>query len=177
MSDSKALCQSLNGSEHDAEALLQLLYQELKKLARSRISRLPPGQTLQPTALVHEAYLRIIGREDLNWNGRAHFFAAASRAMRDIVVESARRKSRFKHGGGLERQAVDREHEIPIPIAIELEDIVAIDEALTRMSEKHERKAKVVELRYFAGLGFPEIAQLLDVSARTIEADWRFARA
>lgn len=163
-----------NGDPRAAEDLLPSIYAELRALARALMAKVPPGNTLRPTALVHEAYLRIVGDEDPGWNGRGHFFAAAAQAMRRILVEQARRKAAVKHGGG--QQRVDVDH---VDIAIDLpdENVLALDTALERLSEFDERKARVVELRYFAGLGNAETAGVLGISVPTVERDWRFARA
>jgi RNA polymerase sigma factor (TIGR02999 family) len=161
----------------DAKAsgeLLPIVYEELRQLARSLMAKTPPGNTLQPTALVHEAYLRLVGREDPGWNGRGHFFGAAAQAMRHILVEQARRKARHKHGGDRKRLDVD---EIDIPIEMPAEDMIALDEALERLRARDARKAEVVTLRYFAGLTIEETAKVLNVTGRTVERDWRFARA
>lgn len=154
--------------------LLPIVYEELRKLARSLMAKTPPGNTLQPTALVHEAYLRLVGSEDPGWNGRGHFFGAAAQAMRHILVEQARRKARQKHGGDRKRLDAD---EIDIPIDIPVEDMIALDEALERLRAHDARKAEVVTLRYFAGLTIEETAKALNVTERTVERDWRFARA
>jgi RNA polymerase sigma factor (TIGR02999 family) len=138
------------------------------------MAKTPPGNTLQPTALVHEAYLRLVGREDPGWNSRGHFFAAAAQAMRRILVEQARRKGRKKHGGGRRRLNVD---DVDLAIEPQVEDILALDEALTRLRERDRRKADVVMLRHFAGLTIEETAKMLGVSEPTVERDWRFARA
>lgn len=162
------------GDPQAAARLLPLVYAELRKLGGALMARTPPGNTLQPTALVHEAYLRLVGDEDPGWNGRGHFFAAAAEAMRRILVEQARRKAAVKHGGGQARVNAD---DIDIPIEAPGEDILALDEALERLRERDERKAQVVALRYFAGLSIAETARMLGVSEPTVERDWRFARA
>jgi RNA polymerase sigma factor (TIGR02999 family) len=138
------------------------------------MAKVPPGNTLQPTALVHEAYLRLVGKEDPGWNSRGHFFAAAARAMRRILVEQARRKRLDKHGGGRKRLNAD---EIDIPIEAPSEDVLALDEALESLRRRDERKCDVVMLRYFAGLTIEETAKVLNISEPTVERDWRFARA
>lgn len=161
-----------------AEELLPLLYDELRALARSRLARERPGQTLQPTALVHEAWMRLVGDGDPGWNGRAHFFGAAALAMRRILVEQARRKARIRHGG--EQRRVDADAvELEPALAVEppAADVLAVDAALHRLEQQDERKAKIVELRWFAGLTVPETAEVLGVSVGTVERDWRFVRA
>jgi len=157
-----------------AEDLLPLVYEELRALARSRMAREQPGQTLQATSLVHEAYLRLLGNTDPGWNGRGHFFGAAARAMRRILVEQARRKGRRKHGG--DHQRVDLEPgeiESPVPVA----DVLAIEEAVQRLEAQDVRKGAIVNLRYFAGLSNAETAQALGLSVGTIEREWRFIRS
>jgi len=138
------------------------------------MAKTPPGNTLQPTALVHEAYVRLVGREDPGWNSRGHFFSAAAEAMRRILVEQARRKGRLKHGGQLVRVDAD---EVNLPIEPPSEDMLALDEALTRLAEIDKRKADVVMLRYFTGLTIEEVAMMTGISEPTVERDWRFARA
>ena len=168
------LCAVEAGDAGASKKLLPIVYEELRKLAHSLMAKTPPGNTLQPTALVHEAYLRLVGREDPGWNGRGHFFGAAAQAMRHILVEQARRKARHKHGGDRKRLDVD---EIDIPIEMPAEDMIALDEALERLRAHDARKAEVVTLRYFAGLTIEETATVLNVTERTVERDWRFARA
>jgi RNA polymerase sigma factor (TIGR02999 family) len=162
------------GDPEAAEKLLPIVYAELRKLGRALMARTPPGNTLQPTALVHEAYLRLVGKEDPGWNSRGHFFAAAALAMRRILVEQARRKARHKHGAGRKRLDAD---EIDIPVESPSEDVLALDEALERLAKRDKRKADVVMLRYFAGLTIEETAAALGISEPTVERDWRFARA
>jgi RNA polymerase sigma factor (TIGR02999 family) len=162
------------GDEHAAEELLPLVYGELRKLAQARLSKTPPGHTLTGTALVHEAYVRLVGREDPGWDGRGHFFFAAARAMRDILVEHARAKSRLKRGG--DRRRVDPDN-LVLAIDAPPEDLLALDEALSRLSREHPRQHQVVMLRFFAGLAAEEAAELLGITSRTVERDWRFARA
>src|SRR5262245_47993872 len=153
--------------------LLPILYAELKKLARARLAKVPPGQTLQTTALVHEAYLRLLGdRNDVSWNGRRHFFGAAARAMREILIERARRQGAKKRGGDRERDF----EEIELASEQPVEDVIALDEALGRLEELDPRKAEIVMLRYFAGLSEEETAAALEVSVRTVEREWRYIR-
>jgi RNA polymerase sigma factor (TIGR02999 family) len=161
------------GDSRAADQLLPVVYAELRALARMLMAQAPPGNTLQPTALVHEAYLRIAGKEDPGWNSRGHFFAAAAQAMRRILVEQARRKAAVKHGGDQRRADVaDADLSIALPDA----DILALDQALERLAQWDERKARVVELRYLVGLDIAETALVLGVSEPTVERDWRFAR-
>jgi RNA polymerase sigma factor (TIGR02999 family) len=152
------------------------VYEELRKLAATRLVQEKPGQTLQPTALVHEAYLRLLGPAgvDMQWNNRGHFFAAAAEAMRRILVESARRKSRIKHGG--ERRRVDLDLACAVSDAPSI-DLLALDEALTKLATNEPIKAELVKLRFFAGLTMPEAAAALDISLATAERHWTFARS
>ncbi len=156
--------------------LVALLYDELRQLADARLRRLPAGQTLQPTALVHEAFLRLQGRGQEQWDGRRHFFGAAARAMHDILVERARARSRQKRGGGAAHLDLDAAAD-----AIRIDepdvDVLALSEALERLARDDARKHELVLLRYFAGLDYQQIAEVLGVSLRTVERDWRFARA
>ncbi len=162
------------GEPGKAEELLPLVYEDLRALARARMAREKPGQTLQATELVHEAWLRVLKQGDPGWNGRAHFFGAAARAIRRILVEQARRKARLKHGGGRERiEMAEAEIAIDGPHA----DLLAVEEALHRLEEQDERKGRIVELRYFAGLTVEETARTLGVSIGTVEREWRFIRA
>lgn len=167
--------QARKGDRQAAADLLPLVYDELRKLAQARMSRQPSGHTLQATALVHEAYLRVIGDAGANWDGRGHFFAAAAQAMRNILVERARRHGRLKHGG--DRRRVELVDDAAITLQTSSTDILALDDALQKLQATDERKAQIVQLRYFAGLPIEDIAALLDVSVRTIEREWRFARA
>ena len=163
------------GNPHAAEQLLPLVYDALRKLAAQKLAQEKPGQTLQSTALVHEAYLRLVGQNaDQHWNSRGHFYAAAAEAMRRILVESARRKSRRKHGRG--HQRVDLESGCLVSSKPPL-DLVALDEALSRLAETEPAKAELVKLRFFAGLTMPEVAAALDVSLATAERYWTFAKS
>jgi RNA polymerase sigma factor (TIGR02999 family) len=156
-----------------AADLLPVVYDELRQLAAARLAAEPAGQTLNPTALVHEAYLRLVGRADgPKWDGRGHFFAAAAEAMRRILVEAARRKGRVKHGGGRRRVPLADLPEVAPP-----EDLVALDEALTRLAARDPTRAAVVTLRYFGGMTTAEAAAALGVSVATAERYWVFARA
>lgn len=150
--------------------MLPLLYKELRRLAVSRMAKLPPGNTLQPTALVHDAYLRLVGEQDPGWDGRGHFFGAAAEAMRQLLVEQARRKSARKHGGGRRRLDVD---EVDIAVDERIGEILAIDQALNRLRESDPRKADIVLHRYFAGLTREETAVVLQISVRTVDREWR----
>ncbi len=163
------------GEPHAAAQLLPLVYDELRRLAAHRLAHEAPGQTLTPTALVHEAYLRLVGaRGAAPWDGRGHFFAAAAEAMRRILVEQARRKRRLKHGGGRARRRVE-EAELLAPEP--QEDVLALDAALTELRQTDRAAAELVELRYFGGLPVADAATILGVSRRTAERLWTFARA
>ncbi len=157
-----------------ASELLPLVYDELRRLARARMARERPGQTLTPTALVHEAYLRLVGRDDLPWENRAHFFAAAAEAMRRILIERARRVSRERHGGGMWRVTLDEQFVGAEPAAAE---ILALHEALSRLERQDPEMAVVVKLHQFAGLSLDETAAALGLSDRTVSRRWTAARA
>ena len=164
-----------HGDPHAAEELLPLVYNELRELAAQRLAREKPGQTLQATALVHEAYLRLVDVERAQqWNSRGHFFAAAAEAMRRILVERARRKGRIRHGGGLHRaDLLDAE----VAAAPDDEQVVLLDEALSRLAALRPQASELVKLRFFAGLTLEEIAPLLALSPRSTRRLWAFARA
>lgn len=163
------------GDPEASRELLPLVYDELRRLARARMAREPAGQTLEPTALVHEAYLRITGATDPGWNSRGHFFAAAAHAMRRILVEQARRKAREKHGAEHRRADVAVE-DLPVIIEKPIGDILAVDEAVRRLEAEDARKGEIVNLRYFAGLTAEETAAALDLSDRTVRREWRFIK-
>ena len=163
------------GDPHAAEQLLPLVYEELRKLAAQRLANEKPGQTLQATALVHEAYVRLVGGEKTqDWNSRGHFFAAAAEAMRRILVENARRKQRERHGGGRQRLTLDG-----LDVAVESsdEDLLALSEALDLLATANPRAAELVKLRYFAGLTGREAAEALNISPRKADQVWAYARA
>jgi RNA polymerase sigma factor (TIGR02999 family) len=164
-----------SGDPKAAADLLPLVYDELRKLAAARMAGEKPGQTIQATALVHDAYLRLVGRDpDRDWNGRGHFFAAAAEAMRRILVESARRKQAEKRGGEMARHNLN---EIDVAVSDIPEDLVALDEALTRLAATDKAAADLVHLRFFAGLSVAEAAQVLGISPRTADRLWTYARA
>jgi len=158
------------GAAHD---LLPLVYERLKTLAASRLSRTPPGQTLQPTALVHEAYLKIAGDGDPGWDSRNHFFAAAARAMHNILVDRARQKASIKHGG--DRKRVSADH-LADAIEAPADDMLALGEALVVLEGAHPRQHEIVMLRFFGGLTVAEAAQVVGVTERTARRDWIAAR-
>jgi RNA polymerase sigma factor (TIGR02999 family) len=162
------------GDPKAAEELLPLVYEELRKLAAHKMANEAPGQTLQATALVHEAWLRLVGKEDAQFENRAHFFAAAAEAMRRILIANARRKQRQKHGGGWER--VDLEH-VQVAEPLPSDELLALDEALTELAQRDPQAAELVQLRFFAGLGQEEAAEVLGLSQRTAYRTWAYARA
>lgn len=168
------LCSVADGDMQASEELLPLVYEDLRALARHKMANERSDHTLQATALVHESYLRLVGQTNLKWNSRGHFYAAAAEAMRRLLVERARRKKRLKHGGEYQRVELE-EAEIVGPTSSD--NIEAVSEALDRLEEKSPRVAEVVKLRYFAGLKREEIADALGIGARTVDADWSFARA
>jgi RNA polymerase sigma factor (TIGR02999 family) len=163
------------GSPQAARQLLPVVYDELRRLAAQRLAQEKPGQTLEATGLVHEAYLRLIGAdEEKRWDNRGHFFAAAAEAMRRILVENARRKRSGKHGGSMVRQELD---DIQLAAPELCEDLLALDEALDRLAEKDPIKAELVKLRHFAGLTVDQAAQALGISPATADRYWAYARA
>jgi RNA polymerase sigma factor (TIGR02999 family) len=159
------------GEKQASRDLLPLVYDELRRLARARLGRENPGQTLQPTALVHEAFLRVTGGTDPGWDGRSHFFGAAALAMRRILVEQARRKAMMRRAGAEQRVEVDLAVEPPT------DRLLQMDEALKRLEQNDPRKGRIVNLRYFAGLTTEETADVLGVSTSTVEREWRFSRS
>lgn len=163
------------GDPKSPEELLPLVYEELRRLAAAQMIHERPGQTLQPTALVHEAYLRLVGGQNMNWNSRAHFFGAAAQAMRRLLVEQARRRGRVKRGGELKRVPLD--DNLADFGSEENPDLVVLDEALRRMEKEDERMARVVMLRYFAGLSIEDTAKAMDLSPMTVKREWACAKA
>jgi len=163
------------GDTAAAEKLLPLVYDERRRLAAAKMANEAPGQTLQPTALVHEAWLRLGGDAQPEWKSRAHFFGAAAEAMRRILVERARRRDALKRGGGVEPLSVE---ELEIPIAAADDDrLLAVNDALERFASVSPRKAELVKLRYFAGLSFDEAASALSIAVPTAKEWWAYARA
>jgi RNA polymerase sigma factor (TIGR02999 family) len=174
MSDvTQILSQIESGDPAAAEQLLPLVYDELRKLAAAKLAQEKPGQTLQATALVHEAYLRLVDvAQAQHWDSRGHFFSAAAEAMRRILVEQFRRKKRIRHGGEFQRQSM------PDVAAEETgEDLLALDEALAQLAGEDPLAAKVVELRYFAGLGHEQVAEVLGITVYQARQKWTYARA
>jgi RNA polymerase sigma factor (TIGR02999 family) len=175
MSDITLMLQAVARGERQASSdLLPLVYEELRRLAAARMAREAAGQTLQPTALVHEAWLRVVGDGDRNWENRAHFFGAAAEAMRRILIENARRKSRLKHGGGQARVDID---EVEVAGAPAEDNILLIDEALERLKVEAPETARVVVLKFFGGLTNEEIVAITGTSDRTVRRQWNYAKA
>jgi RNA polymerase sigma factor (TIGR02999 family) len=168
----------LNAIEHgDGEAsdeLLPLVYEELRLLAAQKLSQEKPGQTLQATALVHEAYIRLVEKKDQNWDNRGHFFAAAAEAMRRILVDNARRKKRERHGGGLKRLDIAK---LDVALSTNDEIILLVNEALEKLTQIDEMGAKLIKLRFFAGLPNIQAAKILAIPERTAKRTWAYARA
>lgn len=163
------------GNRHAAEQLLPLVYDELRKLAAAKLAQENPGQTLQATALVHEAYLRLVTANQVQtWEARGHFFAAAAESMRRILVEAARRKRRLKRGGDRRRVSLD---DLEVSLAEPGEELLALDEALENLERQHPERAALVKLRYFGGLTGDEAAQALGISPATADRYWTYARA
>jgi RNA polymerase sigma factor (TIGR02999 family) len=172
---SRILSDLAQGDPNAASQLLPLVYDELRRLAAARLDAEPSGNTLQPTALVHEAYLRLIDApEGESWDHRGHFFAAAAEAMRRTLVDAARRKKAAKHGGGLTRHDAN---ELPIAAPLADDDLIELDAALTRFAEIEPQKAELVKLRYFAGLTIEETADALDISPATAKRHWAYSKA
>ena len=161
------------GNAKAANELLPLVYEELRLLAAQKMSRESPGQTLQATALVHEAYIRLVGSEARNWRGRTHFFTAAAEAMRRILIDNARHKKSLKHGGGRRIANLD---DAEAAIEEPSEDIIALDEALEKLAVEDPVKADLVKLRYFAGLTIEQAAEILGISRATADRYWSYAR-
>jgi len=163
-----------SGDPRAAEQLLPLVYAELRRLAAQKLAQEKPGQTLQSTALVHEAYLRLVGSEARPWDSRGHFFAAAAEAMRRILVEKARRKRELKHGGGRQRIAFEHAELAIEPLS---DDLIALDEALEKLAARDKVKADLVKLRYFCGLSTTQAAGALGISPHTADRYWAYARS
>ena len=162
------------GDQQESHRLLTLVYDDLRRLARWYLQREPAGHTLQPTALVNEAFLKLIDQTKVDWRGRSHFFAVGAQAMRRILVNHAKSKKRIKRGGGAKRVPLDE----PLAVSVDSDDdVLALDEALKRLAELDARQAKLVELRFFGGLSVEETAEVLGVSKRTVEREWTACRA
>jgi RNA polymerase sigma factor (TIGR02999 family) len=175
MSDTTLILQALErGGRKTSEELIPLVYDELRRMAAVRLATEPAGQTLQPTALVHEAWMRLMGGQAQTWENRAHFFAAAAEAMRRIMIESARRKSRIKHGGGQVRVNIET---IDIADALPDEKVLLVDEALEQLEKEDPETAQIVKLRFFGGLNNDEIAKITGINGRTIRRQWDYAKA
>ncbi|HSU55468.1 MAG TPA: sigma-70 family RNA polymerase sigma factor [Candidatus Dormibacteraeota bacterium] len=162
-----------SGDGEAGSELFPLVYDELRRLAASKMAREAPGQTLQPTALVHEAWLRLGGENQPDWQNQNHFLAAAAEAMRRILVENARRKLRLKRGGRQERVEL---HESAIEAPVEDEKVLQVNEALNALAAEDPQKAEIVKLRFFAGLKHDEIAALLGVNEKTVRRHWELAK-
>ena len=162
------------GDAKAADELLPLVYEELRRLAAHKMSQEPPGQTLQATALVHEAYIRLVGSEAQDWKSRTHFFSAAAEAMRRILIDNARRKQGLKHGGRFQRVDLD---DVKATVEDPSTSLIAMDEALTKLAQKDHGLAELVKLRYFAGLTLEQVAKIQGVSSRTARSHWAYARA
>lgn len=162
------------GDARAIDKLLPAVYEELRRLAAWKLSQERPGQTLQATALVHEAYIRLVGEEARNWKSRIYFFAAAAEAMRRILIENARRKQRYKNGGFQQKVNLD---DALLSIETPSTNLIALDEALAKLAEEDTVKAKLVELRYFAGLTVEQATEILNLSPRTVKRYWRYTRA
>ena len=174
MSDITRVIEAIqHGDPKAADELLPLVYEELRKLAASRMANEAAGNTLQPTALVHEAWLRLVGQENPKFAGRAHFFAAAAEAMRRILIDRARRKKAVRHGGGQVRVDI-QQMDLASPASDE--QLLAVNEALDKLAERDQQQARIVELRYFSGLTLEETAEALHISRATVASDWRMAK-
>jgi len=161
------------GDEYALEQLMPLVYEELRRMARNYMRRQPSGHTFQTTDLIHEAYLKIAGGEQRNWQSRSHFFGVAAKAMRHILVDYARSKNNRKRGGWQERVTLKENMRVTNQSS---EEIVALDDALNRLAALDERKVRVVEMKFFAGLHVAEISDVLKVSPETVKRDWSFAQ-
>ncbi len=170
----RALHAAAEGGPAAANELLPLVYDQLLAIARHRMQHENPNHTLQATALVNEAYIRLVGSEPMSWSSRAHFFHAAAKAMRRILIDHARRRGRDKRGGGMKRKPLDA---IDMALADDEGQIVALDGALDRLAHEDPRAASIVELRFYAGLSVEDTAAALGLSERTVKREWAFARA
>lgn len=177
-SDEVDVSQTLNdiaeGHDSDAERLMPLVYDQMRALAGSMINQEIPGHTLQPTALVNEAYLKLADQNRVNWKGKTHFFAIGAKVMRRILVDHARGRKRQKRGGGMRRITLGDDMKVS---SRNDEDVLAIEEALTKLAELDPRQVEIIEMRFFGGMTVEEVAEVLSVSKRTVESDWTMARA
>lgn len=172
------LLEAVGSGDTDAhEQLWMLLYEELHTIAQRQMGREAPGRTLQPTALVHEAYLRLFGQEKVEWANRRHFFAAAAKAMRHVRIDSARKRKRQKRGGSQVRRAREPVEDVHVVFDQDPTEVLAVDEALERLRSNDPVKAEIVQLRYFAGMTIDETAEALEVSPRKVDMEWRVAKA
>jgi RNA polymerase sigma factor (TIGR02999 family) len=175
MSDVTQILQAIDAGDPNAsEELLPLVYDELRKLAGARLAREPSGQTLQATALVHEAWIRLSGAANQEWNSRGHFFGAAAEAMRRILIDRARKRKRVRHGGDLARVNLDS---VVLATTTDDESLLRLDEALEKLTQESPEKAKLVKLRYFAGLSLKDAAAAMEISPATAKRHWAYARA
>jgi RNA polymerase sigma factor (TIGR02999 family) len=175
MSDVTQILERVSKGDGSAAAeLLPLVYDELRRVAAHKMSLQPPGQTLQATALVHEAYLRLVGSEEKRWESRRHFFSAAAEAMRHILIDRARRRLRARHGQNAEKVPLD-EVEIAVPAKEEI--IMQLNDALDELGQQSPEQAEIVKLRFFAGFSEPEIAEVLNLSERSVQRQWSYAKA
>ena len=174
---SKLVTMTLNaaasGDKQAAVELLPQVYAELRNLARHCMAKIPPGQTLQPTALVHEAFLRLVGDADPGWDGRAHFFGAAAKAMRNILVDLARKKASVKHGGEMARADLDA---CELRITAPCEDVLALNEAIEQLESDDPRKGQIVNMRYFVGMTNEDTAAVLGISEGTVRREWQYIK-
>src|SRR5262245_22566596 len=174
MSDVTEILTAIDQGQACADELLPLVYEELRKLAAARMAQESPGQTLQPTALVHEAWLRLVGDSNPKFDGRAHFFAAAAEAMRRILIENARRRRALRHGGGQARVDIQN---VDLAVAVQDDELLAVHEALEKLATEDKQMAELVKLRFFVGLSNKQCAEMFGVSEPTVERRWSFARA
>jgi RNA polymerase sigma factor (TIGR02999 family) len=165
------------GDRASAEELFPIVYDELRRLAKSYMSRETPGQTLQPTALVHDAYLKLVDQTRADWRGKTHFFAVGARVMRRLLVDHAREKGALKRGAGWRRVTLSETPDALVGETLDAEQVLDLNAALEQLAELDEREARVVTLRFFGGLTMEQVAEVLGVSLRTVENDWRHARA